>query len=182
MADEYGVTHETLRKELMLLESHRLLRRVHGGAMPVESLSFEPSINERTTMAAEKKRIATAAAELLPPSGAVLFDSGTTTAALAANLPRESSLVAVTNSLPIALELMVYPQLTVHMLGGQIRSGYVGYGRLVGAAPTAGHADRHRVRRYQRLLAEPRPQCTGCSRSRSQGRHGRVSAFDRATR
>lgn len=99
----------------MLLESHRLLRR----AMPVESLSFEPSINERTTMAAEKKPIVTAAAELLPPSGAVLFDSGTTTAALAANLPRESSLVAVTNSLPTALELMVYPQLTVHMCGAR---------------------------------------------------------------
>ena len=92
VAAEFGVTHETIRKDLMLLESHRLLRRVHGGAMPVESLSFEPSINERTTMAAEKKRIATAAAELPPPSGAVLFDSGTTTAALAANLPRESSL------------------------------------------------------------------------------------------
>lgn len=118
MADEHGVTYETIRKDLMLLESRRLLRRVHGGAMPVESLSFEPSINEQTTMAAEKERIATAAAELLPPSGAVLFDSGTTTAALAANLPRESSLVAVTNSLPIALELMVYPELTVHMLGG----------------------------------------------------------------
>jgi DeoR family fructose operon transcriptional repressor len=122
IADEFGVTHETIRKDLMLLESHRLLRRVHGGAMPVESLSFEPCINERTTMAAEKKRIATAAADLLPRSGAVLFDSGTTTAALAANLPRESSLVTVTNSLPIALELRGYPQLTVHMLGGQIRS------------------------------------------------------------
>jgi hypothetical protein len=56
---------------------------------------------------------------LTAPSGAVLFDSGTTTAALAANLPRKSSLVAVTNSLPIALELMVYPQLTVHMLGAR---------------------------------------------------------------
>jgi DeoR family fructose operon transcriptional repressor len=66
MADEFGVTHETIRKDRMLLESHKLLRRVHGGAMPVESLSFEPSLNKWTTMATEKKRIATAAADLLP--------------------------------------------------------------------------------------------------------------------
>lgn len=122
LADEFGVTHETIRKDLLTLESHGLLRRVHGGAVPVESLSFEPGISERTSMAAEKQRIAAAAADFLPPSGAVLIDSGTTTAALAANLPRESSLVAVTNSLPIALTLMGYPQLTVHILGGQIRS------------------------------------------------------------
>jgi len=122
MADELGVTHETIRKDLLTLESHGLLRRVHGGAVPVESLSFEPSINERTAMAAEKQRIAAAAAHFLPPSGAVLIDSGTTTAALAANMPRGSSVVAVTNSLPIALALMGHPQLTVHILGGQIRS------------------------------------------------------------
>ena len=75
MADEHGVTYETIRKDLMLLESRRLLRRVHGEAMPMESLSFEPSINERTTMAAEKERIATAAGRVTAPEwcGAVRF-------------------------------------------------------------------------------------------------------------
>lgn len=74
-------------------------------------------------MAAEKERIAAAALEFLPSSGAVLFDSGTTTAALAAHLPAAgSSLLALTNSLPIALTLMTHPQLTVHILGGQVRS------------------------------------------------------------
>ena len=122
MADEFGVTHETIRKDLLVLESHQLLRRVHGGAVPTDSLSFEPSLHERTMMGAEKQRIAAAAADFLPPSGAVLIDSGTTTAALAAHLPVGSSLVAVTNSLPIALMLAGHPELTVHILGGQIRS------------------------------------------------------------
>ncbi len=122
MADELGVTHETVRKDLLALEAHGLLRRVHGGAVPVESLSFEPGIDARTTMAAEKQRIAAAAAGFVPPTGAVLIDSGTTTAALAGHLPRGSSLVAVTNALPIALALMAHPQLTVHMIGGRIRA------------------------------------------------------------
>lgn len=122
VAAELGVTHETIRKDLRTLESHGLLRRVHGGAVPVESLSYEPGIGARTAMAAQKQRIAAAAADFLPPTGAVLIDSGTTTAALAANLPSTSSLVAVTNALPIALTLMAHPQLTVHILGGRIRA------------------------------------------------------------
>lgn len=122
MADELGVTHETIRKDLLSLESHGLLRRVHGGAVPVESLSFEPTIGARTSMTTEKQRIAVAATEFLPSTGAVLIDSGTTTAALAARFPPGSSLVAITNALPIALALMGHPQLTVHLLGGRIRA------------------------------------------------------------
>jgi len=122
MAEELGVTHETIRKDLLTLESHGLLRRVHGGAVPVESLSFEPAIGARTSQAEEKRRIAAAAAEFLPPTGAILLDSGTTTEAFAAQLPPASSLVAITNALPVALVLMSHPQLTVHLLGGRIRS------------------------------------------------------------
>ena len=122
LADDLGVTHETIRKDLLTLESHGLLRRVHGGAMPVESLSFEPDLAARTAMTAEKQRIAAAAIEFLPPTGAVLIDSGTTTAALVNHLPPGAALTAITNALPPALALMAHPQLTVHMLGGRVRS------------------------------------------------------------
>lgn len=121
MADDLKVTHETIRKDLMTLEAHGLLRRVHGGAVPVESLSFEPSISARTAMSAEKQRIAEAATEFVPATGAVLIDSGTTTAAFAGHLPRGAMLVAVTNAVPIALTLMGHPLLTVHILGGRVR-------------------------------------------------------------
>ncbi|MEO5982106.1 MAG: DeoR/GlpR family DNA-binding transcription regulator [Pedococcus sp.] len=122
MALDLGVTHETVRKDLLTLESHGLLRRVHGGALPVESLSYETHITARTSMAAEKQRIAVAAMEFLPPAGAVIIDAGTTTAAFASTLPARSSLVAITNALPIALALMSHPRLTVHMLGGRVRA------------------------------------------------------------
>ena len=122
LADELGVTHETIRKDLLTLESHGLLRRVHGGAMPIESFSYEPHITARTSMTAEKARIAAAAVDFLPPAGAVLIDSGTTTAALVTAIPAGSALVAVTNALPIALALLAHPQLTVHMLGGRVRN------------------------------------------------------------
>lgn len=121
IAGELGVTHETIRKDLLTLEGEGLLRRVHGGAVPIESASFEPVISARTEMAREKSRIAAAALEFLPVSGAVLFDAGTTTTALASMLPSGSSLTAITNALPVATALMVHPQVIVHMLGGRLR-------------------------------------------------------------
>lgn len=122
VAGELGVTHETIRKDLLTLEGEGLLRRVHGGAVPVESASFEPLVSARTHMAAEKKRIAAAALAFLPDRGAVLFDSGTTTEALATMMPTGSSLTVITNALPVASALMAHPALTVHMVGGRIRN------------------------------------------------------------
>jgi DeoR family fructose operon transcriptional repressor len=121
VANELGVTHETVRKDLLQLESRGLLKRVHGGAVPVQSLSYEPGVASRTAYAAEKRRIAAAAALLVPAEGAVLIDAGSTTAALAEVFPPNPTLTVVTNTLPIALTLLGYPNLTVHTLGGRVR-------------------------------------------------------------
>src|SRR5919106_599128 len=59
---ELEVTTETIRRDLSVLERHGILRRVHGGAIPVERLGFEPALPTRNTaMTTEKDRIAKAA-------------------------------------------------------------------------------------------------------------------------
>src|SRR3954469_12815453 len=79
LSAELEVTAETIRRDLSVLERHGLLRRVHGGAIPVERLGFEPALSTRTTvMTAEKDRIAKAALAELPDEGAILLDAGTT--------------------------------------------------------------------------------------------------------
>jgi len=81
LAAELEVTSETIRRDLTMLERQGVLRRVHGGAIPVERLRFERSLAARDAlMQAEKERIAKAALEELPDEGAVLLDAGTTTA------------------------------------------------------------------------------------------------------
>lgn len=123
VARELGVTHETVRKDFIALERRGLLRRVHGGALPVESLSWEPLVSQRTTHTAEKRRIAAAAARYVPAEGAVLLDAGSTTAALAENFPTTTTrLTVITNTLPIAMALLGQPHLTVHTLGGRVRA------------------------------------------------------------
>ena len=76
VAESLGVTDETIRKDLIALERHGLLRRVHGGAVPVQSLAFEPAVETRTELASEKTRIAQAALNHLPAEGSVLIDAG----------------------------------------------------------------------------------------------------------
>ena len=122
LADELGVTTETVRRDLTTLERHALLRRVHGGAIPIERLGFEPALAARdSVLTLEKERIARLALAELPDEGTILLDAGTTTARLAASLPTDRELVVLTNALPIAMSLSVRPNITVLMLGGRVR-------------------------------------------------------------
>ncbi|MFE7723956.1 DeoR/GlpR family DNA-binding transcription regulator [Nocardia rhizosphaerihabitans] len=124
LADQYGVTTETVRRDLAVLDRLGLIRRVHGGAVVSGALTtIELGTVERdSTRAAEKDRIAELAQQFLPGSGgSVLFDAGTTTARVAAALPTDLDLVAVTNSLPIATRLTGFAGVRVHLLGGRVR-------------------------------------------------------------
>jgi DeoR family fructose operon transcriptional repressor len=121
VAAQLNVTKETVRKDLIGLERQGLLRRVHGGAVPVGQLSFEPAVATRTYYTEEKTRIAAAALAHLPAAGAVLIDAGSTTARLAEMFPTDRELTVYTNTLPIALTLIDRPLLTVVTLGGRVR-------------------------------------------------------------
>ncbi|GGN77083.1 DeoR/GlpR family DNA-binding transcription regulator [Nocardia rhizosphaerihabitans] len=124
LADQYGVTTETVRRDLAVLDRLGLIRRVHGGAVVSGALTtIELGTVERdSTRAAEKDRIAELAQQFLPGSGgSVLFDAGTTTSRVAAALPTDLDLVAVTNSLPIATRLTGFAGVRVHLLGGRVR-------------------------------------------------------------
>jgi DeoR family fructose operon transcriptional repressor len=123
LAEEFTVTTETIRRDLTVLERHGVLRRVHGGAIPVERLGFEPALATReTVMTAEKERIAKAALAELPEEGTILLDAGTTTARLAEILPSDRELTVVTHSVSIAMSLTTRPNLTVMLVGGRLRS------------------------------------------------------------
>lgn len=123
LAVELDVAPETIRKDLTALERGGVLRWVHGGAIPVERLGFEPAVAARdVVLTAEKERIAKAAIAELPEDGAVLIDAGTTTARLADLMPTDRELTVVTNALPLAGKLAAFPNLNVLLVGGRVRS------------------------------------------------------------
>ncbi|GAA0388893.1 DeoR family transcriptional regulator [Acrocarpospora corrugata] len=122
LAEELLVTTETIRRDLTALERAGLLRRVHGGAIPVERLGFEPALAARDeVMTAEKERIAKAALAELPQDGAIIIDAGSTTGRLAQVLPTDRELTVIVNSPPLATVLATRGNLSVIMLGGRVR-------------------------------------------------------------
>lgn len=125
LATRYGVTVETIRRDLGALDRAGALRKVHGGAVPAPvSASPETGVAERELAAAPAKAaIAAAALEALEPAEgmSILLDAGTTTAALARLLPAGLDLRVITDSLLIASLLAPRESISVRVLGGQVR-------------------------------------------------------------
>jgi DeoR family fructose operon transcriptional repressor len=122
LAEQFQVTAETIRRDLKALDRAGLVQRVHGGAIPAGRLDFEPDLAEREGTAADQKdRIAQAALTELPDDGTIVLDAGTTIARLAAAIPLEAALTAVTHSLPIAARLADHPGIQLHLVGGRVR-------------------------------------------------------------
>ena len=122
LAESLQVTPETVRRDLTALERRGLVRRVHGGALAVERLGVEPSLERRMErLSEEKARIARRALAEVPEDGTILLDAGSTTAALAEILVQRGELTVVTNSVAIAALLHQRSDIEIFLLGGRLR-------------------------------------------------------------
>jgi DeoR family fructose operon transcriptional repressor len=124
LAVEFGVTTETVRRDLDALEDRDLVRRVHGGALPADSFTMlEVGLTDRgLSHPEEKRRIAEAALAFVPAAdAAVIFDAGTTTIQLAAMLPKNHRITAITHAIPVAARLADQPNVDLHLLPGRVR-------------------------------------------------------------
>ncbi|MGV9797885.1 DeoR/GlpR family DNA-binding transcription regulator [Mycobacterium sp. NPDC003449] len=120
-----GVSAETVRRDLALLEERGALRRVHGGAAAVaDRRVIEPSYTERTIIRHQAKaQLARVAVGQLQPGQTVVIDIGTTAAAVAQAIPRGFAGTVITPSLPVAVELADRPEIEVLIAGGRVRAG-----------------------------------------------------------
>jgi DeoR/GlpR family transcriptional regulator of sugar metabolism len=121
LSRQLNVSAATVRRDLDQLERNGAIRRVHGGAVSVESRLEEPLFDDKTSIAArEKRRIAEAAAALVEAGDTIYLDGGSTVLELARLLRDRSQLTVVTNSLQAAHELAGRgPRLIV--IGGELR-------------------------------------------------------------
>lgn len=122
LAELLEVTPETIRRDLTSLERRGLVRRAHGGAIPVERITFHPGVSDRGGInTSEKMVIAQAAVDEIPENGSIIIDAGTSTILLAQMLPTDRGLTVVTHSLPVAMAVSSRPGIDLHLLGGSIR-------------------------------------------------------------
>lgn len=114
------VSTDTVRRDITELDQLKKLKKVHGGAI---SLAFNISgkISEHNIYAAESKIIiAKKAAQLIKNNQVVLISGGTTNIELIRHLSQKLVATFFTPSLPIAAELLAYPNIEVIFIGGKL--------------------------------------------------------------
>jgi len=121
LAAHFGVTPQTIRKDLNELCEQGVLQRYHGGAMlpsSVTNLAYEA----RRQLATDAKRsIGLKAAELIPHDCSLLINIGTTTEQVATALRGHRGLMVITNNLNVVNILQGYQDIEVIVAGGVLR-------------------------------------------------------------
>jgi DeoR/GlpR family transcriptional regulator of sugar metabolism len=119
LSAEWGLSGDTLRRDLRALAAQGKLQRVHGGALPASPALAD--FGARATLRTEgKAAIARAAAALVKPGQVLFLDGGTTCRQLARQLPRELAATVVTHSPTIAIELLGHANVEVVLIGGRL--------------------------------------------------------------
>lgn len=124
LAERFGVSMQTIRKDLRYLETRGVMERSYGGAISAEAVNVtaEPAVEtKRSSHADEKSRIGKLAAAMVRPGESIVLDSGTTTLQIARHLPDDKDITVLTNDLDILNALADKENLNVVMLGGMLR-------------------------------------------------------------
>lgn len=100
LAERFGVTEMTVRRDLAALDSQGRVTRVHGGALPPRPVVYE---TRATINSAAKAAIATGVSRLISDGETIGLDMGTTCHAIAAELAKRESLTIVTYSMHVAM-------------------------------------------------------------------------------
>ncbi len=120
----FGVSIETVRRDLEALEKKKELVRVYGGAILPTKKAAEPAFGIRKAKnSAEKRRIGRRAIELIQDGDVIAIDHGTTTYELAKALVGKRKVTVITASVNIAAVLAEDPNITVIIIGGTVRGG-----------------------------------------------------------
>ena len=119
VAQELGLSEDSIRRDLRELAAEGLCQRVYGGALPA-SPAVVPYAGREAIEPAGKARVARTAAALVQPGSTVFVDGGTTALALVGALPATLECSVVTHSPTIAAALVPHPRIDVTVIGGRL--------------------------------------------------------------
>jgi len=136
--EQYGVSVDSARRDLRLLEEQGLLKRTHGGAIPLTQVNNLPPrhrdyIDKEPTE--DYSAIAKRAAALVREKDCVYLTSGSLGFFMLKYLPKDISYTLVVNSVALADRLKFWDNVTVYITGGKMRMHSMG--SLVDSLATA---------------------------------------------
>ncbi len=130
LSAKLGVTEETIRRDLEKMEAKELLRRTHGGALPLENGSYELSLEKRKGLNVEiKQALARKAAQYIASGDTIFLDASTTTFYMAKEIRNMKNVTVITNSIRVINELAGIEGIKVIAVGGIVSNNQ----SLVGA-------------------------------------------------
>lgn len=144
LCSSFHVSESTVRRDLTELENRNLLKRTHGGAVSLQSVSFEPTYSEKEDKYRDEKAlIAKKAAEFIKDGDSLLIDSGTTTLYLSSELLKFHNLTVVTNSINLVQKLSSMPGIEIISTGGALRENTMAFvGPLAESSLNHLHVDK----------------------------------------
>lgn len=125
LCEIFGVSIETVRRDLNILEEEGFIQKVYGGARLVENPNIPATIEAWDTRLKKnevfKKSIAERVATLIPDGCTVFLDTGTSVFEVLPLLQEKKNLTVLTNSLRIASELGLCDGFSVYNIGGLVK-------------------------------------------------------------
>ncbi len=125
LSERFNVSSATIRMDLTKLSKNGEILRTHGGAMLAPSINSERLISERENKD-KKQLIAKEAMSLIENNDTLLLDTGTTMYFFAEEIANSKlqGLSVFTNDFEIARILEKKGDVNIHLLGGNVRSGF----------------------------------------------------------
>ena len=117
LANYFGVSTETIRKDLLLLEEIGIVKKFHGKARLLTTGTDTPIDIRAYQMQNEKILIAKKALEMIENNSLIFIDGGSTTLEIAKLLSQKDGLVVITTSL-IAAGIVAKQRNTVYVASG----------------------------------------------------------------
>ncbi|MCJ7874043.1 DeoR/GlpR family DNA-binding transcription regulator [Phaeobacter sp. J2-8] len=121
LAEHFGVTLQTIRRDLTDLANSGRLERVHGGAVLPSGTTNIGYEERRSLNPAAKSAIARACAALVPDDISLFLNIGTSTEAVAQELRHHKTMMVVTNNVNVASILVDNPECEIIVTGGHLR-------------------------------------------------------------
>ncbi len=124
LAERYGVSTDTIRRDLDQLDADGFLVRTHGGAVSVTALPHrDAALNVRLHLQTdEKEQIGRLAADLVEDRSVLMINAGTTALALARHLRDHRELTIATNNLRLPSEIAPEAFRDLYLFGGSVRT------------------------------------------------------------
>lgn len=121
---KYGISDESARRDLRLLEKQGVCKRTHGGAIATSQVSVRPPVNrdfEKMPIYDNYREIAKVAAGMIRENDTIYLTGGSLGYIMLSYLPRDIYYTIVVNSVDIGKKLRCFDNMDVYLVGGKMR-------------------------------------------------------------